>query len=126
MKNAQGIIPGLTAVYQVSDRKRTRDWYAQCFGFELVWDSEEIGFCELKSTIDTVFVGLSEVEKPSPAGGATLTWGTEDIDEVRSRLEGQGVRFDGATRVHPGIVKLATLYDPDGNAIMLYQSLSEG
>ncbi|MEZ5163725.1 MAG: VOC family protein [Fimbriimonadaceae bacterium] len=124
MSNKLGMIPGLTVVYPVSDRKKTTAWYQEHFGFELMWDSDEIGFCELKSVIETVFIGLSDRQNPEVKGGATLTWGTEDIEAVRSRMESAGIKFDGPTREHPGIVKLATLYDPDGNHIMLYQSLS--
>jgi hypothetical protein len=33
------------------------------------------------------------------------------------------VRFDGATRTYEGMVRLATFYDPDENALMLYEEL---
>ena len=33
------------------------------------------------------------------------------------------MRFDGETREIEGMVKLATFYDPDGNALMLSQRL---
>lgn len=36
------------------------------------------------------------------------------------------MRFDGPTQTIPGMVKLATLFDPDGNTLMLFQSLAEG
>jgi len=125
MTNERGIIDGLTVVYPVRDRKASTAWYRDHLGFELVWDSEEIGFCELQSSIKSVFIGLSEVESPKVDGGATLTWGTEDLDAVRSRMEAGGIRFDGPTREHPGVVRLATFYDPDGNHLMLYQSLAK-
>jgi len=125
MANAKGMIPGLTVVYPVRDRKATTKWYLDNLGFELVWDSDEIGFCELQSPIKEVFVGLSDVESPKVDGGATLTWGVDDIAAVRARLEAAGVKFDGATREHPGVVKLATFFDPDGNHLMLYESLSK-
>jgi hypothetical protein len=35
------------------------------------------------------------------------------------------VRFDGPTREYPGMVKLATFFDPDGNTLMLYESLGQ-
>ena len=35
------------------------------------------------------------------------------------------VKFDGPTQEIPGLVKLATFYDPDGNNYMLNESLSD-
>lgn len=57
------------------------------------------------------------------AGGAVLTWSVEDIDASRAVIEAKGVRFDGETRTLPGLVKLATFFDPDGNVMMFAQSL---
>ena len=43
-----------------------------------------------------------------------------------SRGEGiqQDVKFDGETQTVPGMVKLATFFDPDGNKLMLYEDLA--
>lgn len=48
-----------------------------------------------------------------------------DIDSSRKQLEDKDVRFDGDTMEIPGMVKLATFYDPDGNKMMLFQTLGE-
>ena len=56
-------------------------------------------------------------------GGATLTFTVSDIDAARGYLEEQGVRFDGDTHQVEDMVRLATFYDPDGNALMLAQQL---
>jgi CreA protein len=72
-----------------------------------------------------VRVGLTEVERmPPPGGGAILTFNVHDIDSARTYVESRGdVRFDGDTCTIDGWVRLATLYDPDGNTLMLAQSL---
>ncbi len=36
------------------------------------------------------------------------------------------MKFDGDTMTLPGLVMLATLFDPDGNKMMLFQDLSQG
>jgi len=41
-------------------------------------------------------------------------------------MEQAGVKFDGETDVVDGMVKTATFYDPDGNALMLAQDLTAG
>ena len=50
-------------------------------------------------------------------------WGVVDIVQARAWLEGKSVRFDGPIQDVPGLVRLATFYDPDGNAWTLAQSL---
>ena len=115
---------GLTCAMEVKDRKASSKWYADVLGFKLLYDVEEIGWCELATSVDRVNIGLSEVESPQVKGGATLTFGVTDIEAARKELEAKDVRFDGETRVYEGMVKLATFYDPAGNTLMLYQSLS--
>jgi hypothetical protein len=66
------------------------------------------------------------VEKPSIGLAGKLTWGVKDIDAARKVLESKKVRFDGPTQEIPGMVKLATFFDPDGNPMMFYQDMQKG
>lgn len=101
-------------------------WYQEALGLELIYYMEELGWCELRSPVPGVNVGLSQVERmPPPGGNAVLTWGVKDIERAKGELEGRKVRFDGDIRTIAGMVKLATFYDPDGNCYMLYQDISE-
>ncbi|MBX3402373.1 MAG: VOC family protein [Phycisphaeraceae bacterium] len=119
-----GLDGGLTISVQSADRKRSAAWYAEMLGFTLLYDVEHIGWCEMSTHIKGVNIGFSQVEKVK-AGGPTPTWGVKDVDSARKQLEGRGVKFDGDTLTFPGMVKLATFFDPDGNANMLYQSLAQ-
>ncbi|MFM9994277.1 MAG: VOC family protein [Phycisphaerales bacterium] len=116
---------GLTLSMQVKDRKKSTQWYTDVLGFTLLYDVEEIGWCELKTEVagGKVNVGLSQVEKPKVGAGPVPTFGVKDIDKARAFMEGKKVRFDGPTQEIPGMVKLATFFDPDGNALMLFQDL---
>lgn len=114
---------GLTCAMNCGDMERSIAFYREVLGFELLYKLDDMGWCELQSPVTRVNVGLSQVEKPEVKGGATLTFGVSDIDAARKTLEAQGVRFDGDTRTIPDMVRLATFYDPDGNTLMLYQSL---
>ncbi|MCH7903228.1 MAG: VOC family protein [Armatimonadetes bacterium] len=116
---------GMTAAYEVSDVSKSIAWYQDVMGFTLQYHLEEMGWCEMASSVPRVNVGLSQVEKPKVEGGPTLTWGVKDIDAARSELESKGVKFDGETTEIPDMVKLATFFDPDGNHLMLYQDLSK-
>lgn len=125
MADSLGYDGGLTCAIQVKDRKASAKWYQDVLGFKLLYDVEEIGWCELATSVERVNVGLSEVESPQVKGGTTLTFGVKDVNAARKQLESKDVRFDGSTRVYDGMVKLATFYDPDGNTLMLYEDLSD-
>ena len=113
----------LTCAMQVSDLAASIEWFRTHLGFEIDFQLEEMGWCEMKGPVANVTVGLSQVEKPEVKGGATLVWGVVDVDAARDALEKNGVRFDGDTQTIEGMVKLATFFDPDGNKLMFAQSL---
>lgn len=115
---------GLTAAIGVKDLAASMAWYQDVLGFKVLYKVDEIGWGELASPVPRVNVGLSQREKLVQGGGAVLTWGVRDIDAARKALESQKVRFDGPTQEIPGMVRLATFFDPDGNALMLYQDLA--
>ena len=68
---------GLTVSLPVSDLDSAIDWYQKTLGFELMYRLDDVGWCELTSSVDKVNVGLSVVESPNP-GGATPTFGVQD------------------------------------------------
>jgi hypothetical protein len=53
-------------------------------------------------------------------------FGIEDLDAARRTLESEDIKFHGETDVVEGMVKTATFYDPDGNALMLAEDLTQG
>ena len=123
MASALGWDGGLTASMGVADLDRAIAWYKDVLGFTLLYKVDAMAWCEMSTPVARVNVGLSQVEKVSPEGGATLTWGVKDIVASRRNLEGRKVRFVGETLVVEGMVKLAKFFDPDGNKMMLYQDL---
>ena len=111
---------GLAVSMPVADLDRAIDWYTKVLGFELDYRMDELGWCELKSSVDRVTVGLSVVETPNP-GGATPTFGVSDIEAAKSALEAHNVRIDGDVITIENMVRLLSFYDIDGNALMFYQ-----
>ena len=120
---ALGYTGGLTISMQVTDLERSIAFYQDVVGFTLQYKVDEIGWCELETSVPQVNVGLSQVETPKVAGSVP-TFGVGDIDAARKTLESRGARFDGDTIEIPDMVKLATFFDPDDNALMLFQDLS--
>jgi predicted enzyme related to lactoylglutathione lyase len=116
---------GLTCALAVKDMKAAIQWYQDVLGFKLLYQMDQMGWCELATPVARVNVGLGQEENPQVKGGTTLTFGVVDIDDARKQLEAKKVRFDGPTQTIEGMVRLATFYDPDGNKFMLYQSLEK-
>ena len=109
----------------VKDRHAAAAWYEKMLGFGLQYHADEAGWSELFTKTEGVTLGLGEQGEPSP-GNAMPVFGTDDVDAARAGLEAEGVAFDGETMVIEGMAKLATFYDPDGNALMLAQDLTAG
>lgn len=112
----------LTIATQVADLEQAIAWYQEILGAEVLYKVAEMGWAEITSPVAKTAIGLSQVEKPKTFGCVPV-WGVEDIDAARARLESREVRFDGDTVTIPGMVRLATFFDPDGNPWMLSQSL---
>ncbi|WP_170558550.1 VOC family protein [Ruegeria atlantica] len=114
----------ITLAMSVRDRHVSADWYQAKLGFELIHHIDEAGWSEMKTKTEGVTLGLGEQAEPAP-GNTVPVFGVSDIATARQALESSGVRFDGATETIEGMVSTATFYDPDGNALMLAQDLSQ-
>jgi len=113
----------ITISLSVSDRHVSADWYANMLGFQTLYHVDEAGWSEIQTNTAGVTIGLGEHTKPAP-GNCVPVFGTADLDTARKKLEAANVKFDGETDVVDGMVKTATFYDPDGNALMLAQDLT--
>ena len=116
---------GLTCSISVTSLDRAIPWYLDVLGGELIYRLDDLAWCELTSGVARVNVGLSEVEEAGGKGGATLTFGVTDLDAAKAELDSRGIRQDGPIQDIPGMVRLLTFYDPDDNALMFYQDLSQ-
>ena len=114
---------GLTVSLPVSNLDEAINWYQATLGFELKYRLDDMGWCELGSSVDNVNVGLSVVEEPNP-GGSTPTLGVQDINAAEAALKSKGVRIDGDIITIEGMVSLLTFYDQDDNSLMFYQTLA--
>ena len=113
----------ITLALSVRDRHASAIWYSEKLGFELLHHIDEAGWSEMITMTEGVTLGLGEQAEPTP-GNTVPVFGVSDIDAARTALEAAGVKFDGETEVVDGMVSTATLYDPDGNALMIAQDLT--
>ena len=114
----------ITLALSVRDRHASAEWYNAKLGFELIHHIDEAGWSEMQTKTAGVTLGLGEQAEPAP-GNTVPVFGVSDIAEARQALETSGVKFDGETETIEGMVSTATFYDPDGNALMLAQDLSQ-
>jgi len=113
----------ITIALSVTDRRASAAWYQDMLGFETLYHADEAGWSELQTRTKGVTIGLGEHTKPVP-GNCVPVFGIADLDSARQKLEQAGVDFDGDTDVVDGMVKTATFYDPDRNALMLAEDLT--
>ncbi|MGC1495070.1 MAG: VOC family protein [Sulfitobacter sp.] len=113
----------ITIALSVTDRHKSAKWYEDMLGFQTIYHADEAGWSELQTKTTGVTIGLGEHTKPAP-GNCVPVFGIADLDTARQKLEQAKVKFDGETDVVEGMVKTATFYDPDGNALMLAQDLT--
>ena len=122
---AIGYDGGLTCSMGVTSLDTSIAWYRDVLGFSLLYRMEEIAWCELSTGVARVNLGLGVREEAGGKGGATLTFGVEDIEAAKAELDRHVVRQDGPIQDIPDMVRLLTFFDPDDNALMFYQDLSE-
>ncbi len=113
----------ITIALSVKDRHVSAKWYESVLGFQTIYHADEAGWSELQTKTAGVTIGLGEHTKPAP-GNCVPVFGIADLDTARQKLEWAKVIFDGETDVVEGVVKTATFYDPDGNALMLAEDLT--
>lgn len=114
----------ITFAMAVRDRRASAAWYEEMFGFKTLYHADEHGWSELSTNTDGVTLGLGEQAEPAP-GNSLPVFGVADIAAARAALEAKGVEFDGDTMVIEGMVKTASFYDPDRNALMIAQDLTK-
>lgn len=114
----------LTLSLSVKNRAVTAEWFKKHLGFAELFSVEEAGWTELSTNIPGVVIGLGDADEISP-GNCVPVFGVADVDTARDALEREAVNFDGDTMTIEGMVKLATFYDPDGNALMIAEDLSK-
>ena len=113
----------ITLSFSVSDRAATAAWYETHLGFELLYSADEAGWTEVSTNTPGVTIGLGDAMKPQPGNNVPI-FGIADLDSARAALEAKGIKFDGDTIVMEGMVKITTIFDPDGNALMLAEDLT--
>lgn len=115
----------ITIALSVKDRHASAAWYKDMFGFETLYHAHDAGWSEIATNSPGVTIGFGEQDTPNP-GNAVPVFGVSDFHDAKAKLSAAGVRFDGDVVEMEGMVRTETLYDPDGNALMIAEDLTTG
>ncbi len=111
----------MTAIYPVTDLAKAKAWYAEAFGVQPYFDQPfYVGF-----DIAGYELGLVPAEPPGnqPGNrGVTAYWGVEDCAAAHARILSLGAMQHSPVQEVGEGVKVATVTDPDGNAIGLIEN----
>lgn len=114
----------IVSAMAVTDLKASLEWFNNVLGFSTAYSVDEAGWAEVNTYLPGFTIGIQQdPERAGEQGGSMVTLSVTDIDAARRELEGKGVKFDGPVDELPGMVRLSTFPDPDGNRFMLAQSL---
>ena len=111
--------------YNVKDWERAKKFYRDTLGLPVAVEIDQAGWVEYGHPHQThVAINLWRGPEAMPPtnGGATVTFGCDDTRAMVAKLRAKGIKCDEPDEI-PGMVILATFYDPEGNRLQIAQSL---
>ena len=113
----------------VSDQDRSRDFYVDVLGFELISDVEmgpDMRWVQVAPQGSTTSITLVTWFPTMPAGSAKGTvLETDDLENDIAVLKGRGVLIEGEIQEMPW-GRFVAFDDPDGNGIVLQTTAAVG
>ena len=103
----------------VSRVDKAEKWYARNLGFETRSKMSQPVFCEMEQRSTGLRIGLAEVQE-FKLGQASIMLEVSDIETAQKELSANGVDVSEIAEI-PGMAKVLTFEDPDGNPWMLRQ-----
>lgn len=107
----------------VVDFEQAKTFYMDILELDLVLEDEESKWAEFQiSPGAKVAIHAVKVTNANPIGAIVLE--VENMEKAELWLAGKGIKLTDKEEI-PGLAKLASFSDPDGNIIQLSQSLME-
>ena len=107
--------------YQVADLEKAKKFYGEVLGLKKT--VEIPGWCEFSHAEGAASIGLNQMREDDHERGATVVLRVDDLARAGDDLKKKGVAFEGKVEEIPGVVRIATFRDPDGNRLQLMQVL---
>ncbi|MFY9610677.1 MAG: VOC family protein [Blastocatellia bacterium] len=108
--------------YQVGDLERAKKFYSEVLGLKKT--IEIPGWVEFSHAEGAASIGLNQMRENDDERGATVVLRVDDLARAREDLKKKDVKFEGSVEEIPGVVRIATFRDPDGNRLQLVQVLA--
>ncbi len=108
----------------VSDFTKAQDFFVKTLGLKVFEKQEEYKWLELKGSEDGAVLGIGEANPASgmPAGvNAVVTFIVDDYDKSKKELAAKGIQFFGEMAGCPGVPRMISFKDPDGNMFQLVE-----
>ena len=105
----------------VLDFERAKSFYMEDLEFKLVLEDQESNWAEFQiSPGAKIAIHGVKVTNANPIGALVLD--VENLEKSELWLRGKGIKLTDKEEI-PGLAKLASFTDPDGNVIQLSQTL---
>ena len=111
------------AWYQVKDMDAAKRFYGDVLGLRKRIDLG--GWCEFSHSDEAASIGLNAMREGDDERGATVVLRVDDLARAQKELKAKGVKFEGEVHEVPGVVRIATFRDPDGNRLQICQVLMQ-
>ena len=109
--------------FPVVDFDKAKEFYQNDLGFDLVLEDTNTSWAEFQvSPGAKIAIHGVKATNANPVGALVLE--VESLEKSELHLQGKGIKLFDKEEI-PGLVKLASFTDPDGNVIQLSQPLSE-
>jgi len=109
--------------FPVVDYEQAKSFYQDELEFELVLEDQDSKWAEFQiSPGAKMAIHGVKATNANPIGALVLD--VENLEKSELWLRGKGIKLTDKEEI-PGLAKLASFSDPDGNAIQLSQSLME-
>ncbi|MFZ5644915.1 MAG: VOC family protein [Bacillota bacterium] len=113
--------PGVGIHYNVSNLEQTLAFYTEKLGFKELYYNANNRQAMLTTNTKDCLIGFAESQSLVPSS-TCITFEVDNIEQAVQTLQQKGIHFkDGIFEV-PGVVKLASFFDPDGYKLMLSEA----
>ncbi|MCF6237527.1 MAG: VOC family protein [Candidatus Marinimicrobia bacterium] len=107
----------------VLDFERAKSFYLEDLEFELVLEDRDSNWAEFQiSPGAKIAIHGVKATNANPIGALVLD--VDNLEKSELWLRGKGIKLSDKEEI-PGLAKLASFTDPDGNVIQLSQSLAD-
>lgn len=106
----------------ISDFEKSKDFFVNTLGLKIAEEQKEYSWIELKGSTGGSILGACKGEKNFPAGSnAVVTFVTDTYDQTKKELEGKGIKFFDEIAGYPGVPRMISFKDMDGNNFQLVE-----